>query len=153
MLISKHRHNIDSETYLAMRTQKINHLAIWLLVVVQMMLAGLWYEVAVKEIWSTMTGIQPEDFNDFNPVNYAWPFLAALSLGYMMAWLLRELQVESVDRALKLASLFWLCFLFLEMAALNVMSLRLLALTFVDEGLTLIKYLLIAGVLTVWKKK
>ena len=88
---------------------KINHLAVWILVVVHQLIGFGWY-AAFGELWlsyhaRTMTDI--ERTHDFVP--YLVAIAASVAVNYALAWLTSRLKATNAIAGLKIAILCWFC--------------------------------------------
>jgi hypothetical protein len=101
---------------------KINHLAVWILVVVHQVIGFGWYAV-FGEMWlryhaKTMTDIE-------QPHDYA-PFLVAIAasivVNYGLARLINVFEARSASCGLKIALGCWFAFLFVEFATVSAFS-------------------------------
>src|ERR1700756_1106998 len=95
---------------------KINHLAVWILVVVYFLIGWGWYAI-FGEKWlnlhaRTMTDI--ERTHNFSA--YLLAFGAAIFVNYALAWLISRSHVIDAIAGLKVALVCWFAFLFAEYA-------------------------------------
>ncbi|MDN5201470.1 DUF1761 domain-containing protein [Fulvivirgaceae bacterium BMA10] len=136
-----------------MKEQKINHLAVWISIIVVQFIPPFWYDKLFFGIrWMELNKVVEEDFADQSPFVMVWPIVAAIALAYLLAWLFKELKVDSAFKGLKLAFIFWFVFLFLEVGTQNAFTLRPFQLTLIDELVVLIKYEIMALMLALWRK-
>jgi Protein of unknown function (DUF1761) len=101
---------------------KINHLAVWILVVVHQLIGFGWYAV-FGELWlsyhaKTMTDIE----RTHDIVAYLMAIVAALTVNYALAWLIGRLKATSAVAGLKIAIVCWFAFLFVEFATVALFS-------------------------------
>ena len=137
-----------------MNTQKINHLAIWILAMLVQPLPMLWYDNLLFGIrWSELNNLTEADFETFNPLNFLWAIFSAVALGYILAYLFKALNVTKAVDGLKWAAILWFGLLFLELATQNAFTLRSFELTLLDTLIVLFKYQIIAIGIVLWKKK
>ncbi len=102
--------------------QKINHLAVWILVVVHQLIGFGWYAV-FGNIWlnlnaKTMTDI--ENPHDFAP--YVIAIIASIFVNYALAWLVVRMNAESAGCGFAIAAICWFSFLFVEYATISLFS-------------------------------
>src|SRR4051812_13839082 len=98
-------------------SRRINHIAVWLLVIVDQAIGALWYSMAfVANPWITYHGKRMEDADasDFTPFIVA--IIAAIVTNYTLAWLFSRLSVATAVAGLKLALICWFAFLFVDYA-------------------------------------
>ena len=135
---------------------KINHLAVWILVVVHQLIGFGWYAV-FGELWlryhaRTMTDI--EQTHDFVP--YLVAIAASIAVNYALAWLISRLNATSAVAGLKIAILCWFAFLFVEFATVSAFSAfetNPWPLVFIDMGRPFLAWSLSGLVLGAWQKR
>ncbi|PYJ72108.1 MAG: hypothetical protein DME72_08640, partial [Verrucomicrobia bacterium] len=101
---------------------KINHRAVWILVVVYFLIGWGWYAV-LGEKWlnlhaRTMTDIE----RTHNVSAYLLAFVAAIFVNYALAWLVSRVNAVNAIAGLKVALVCWFAFLFVEYATICVFS-------------------------------
>jgi hypothetical protein len=101
---------------------KINHLAVWILVVVYFLIGWGWYAI-FGDTWlnlhaRTMTDIE----RTHNVSAYLIAIVASIFVNYALAWLISRLNATSAVDGLKIALICWLAFLFVEYATISVFS-------------------------------
>ena len=135
---------------------KINHLAVWILVVVHQLIGFGWY-AAFGELWlsyhaRTMTDIERN--HDFVP--YLIAIAASISVNYALAWLISRLNATSAVAGLKIAILCWFAFLFVEFATVSAFSAfetNPWPLVFINMGRPFLAFALSGLVLGAWQKR
>ncbi len=137
-----------------MEKLKINHLAVWILVILFQGISLLWYsQLLFASKWVELVGKSAEDFAGTSAFLYIISIIAAAALYYLMAWLFKELNVITVRKGLWMSFLFWLCFLFLLAATSDLFSMNPITLTLIDKGNYLVCFLLGGILLSTWKRK
>ncbi len=134
---------------------KINHLAVWILVVVHQLVGWGWYTI-FGDIWlnyhaKTMTDI--ERTHSFVP--YLIAIIAAIFVNYTLAWLIARLNAPSATCGLKIALFCWFAFLFVEYATISVFSAfetNPWPLVFIDMGRPFVAFAISGLVLGAWRK-
>jgi hypothetical protein len=134
---------------------KINHLAVWILVVVHQLVGWGWYTV-FGDIWlnyhaKTMTDI--ERTHSFVP--YLVAIVAAIFVNYTLAWLIARLNAPSATCGLKIALVCWFAFLFVEYATISVFSAfetNPWPLVLIDMGRPFVSFAISGLVLGAWRK-
>jgi|SRR5882724_7154739 hypothetical protein len=135
---------------------KINHLAVWILVVIHQVIGAGWYTI-FGNVWlnlhaKTMTDIdKPSD-----PVPYIVAFIASIFVNYALAWLIGRLNENTAVAGLKIALLCWFSFLFVEHATISVFSAfgtNPWPLIFLDMGRALLAFAVSGLVLGGWKRR
>ena len=135
---------------------KINHLAVWILVVVHQLIGFGWYAV-FGELWlsyhaRTMTDI--ERTHDFVP--YLVAIAASISVNYALAWLTSRLKATTAIAGLRIAIICWFAFLFVEYSTISAFSAfetNPWPLVFINMGRALLAFALSGLVLGGWRKR
>jgi hypothetical protein len=135
---------------------KINHLAVWLLVVVHQLIGFGWYAV-FGEMWlnyhaKTMTDIE----RTHSPVPYLIAIVASIVVNYALAWLIARLNAPSAVCGLKIALLCWFAFLFVEYATISAFSAfetNPWPLVFINMGRPFVAFALSGLVLGAWRRR
>src|SRR5438045_7344331 len=101
---------------------RINHIAVWILVVVYFLIGWGWYAIW-GDTWlnlhaRTMTDIE----RTHNVGAYVFAIVAAIIVNYALAWLIVRLNATNAIAGLKLALLCWFAFLFVEHSTLALCS-------------------------------
>jgi hypothetical protein len=132
---------------------KINHLAIWLLVLAQQIIGGLWYSPWLfGDLWFELRGMVREDVNQLDPVPFIVSIIQAVAMTYFIAWLFVRLRIWQLRDALTLAATLWIAMSFLGHAT-NYTFLGLSwGVLLIDSGMALINIVLVCWILTLWKK-
>ena len=131
---------------------KINHPAVILAAILQMVNGMLWYG-AFSEPWLAAIGKTKDQLNPSDPVPYIISFIAALATAYVMAWVFREQRVRFVGDGIKVSLILFFGFFFFIMCTHYSFAGASWDLFWIDGGHTAINFLLTGIVLTVWKKK
>jgi uncharacterized protein DUF1761 len=135
---------------------RINHLAVWILVIVHQLIGFGWY-TAFGNIWlnlhaKTMTDI--EQTHEIAP--YVVAIVASIFVNYALAWLIARLNANSAGGGLMIALVCWFCFLFVEHATVSAFSAfgtNPWPLVFVDMGRAFLAFGVSGLVLGAWKRK
>ena len=101
---------------------KINHIAVWILVLVHQLIGWGWYTI-FGEKWlnlhaRTMTDIE----RTHNVGAYVFAIVAAIIVNYALAWLIVRLNATNAIAGLKIALLCWFAFLFVEHSTIALFS-------------------------------
>jgi hypothetical protein len=134
---------------------KINHLAVWILVVVHQLIGWGWYAV-FGEMWlnyhaKTMTDIE----RTHNVGAYLVAFVASIFVNYALAWLIARLNAPGATCGLKIALVCWFAFLFVEYSTISVFSAfetNPWPLVCIDMGRPLLAFAISGLVLGRWRK-
>jgi len=136
-----------------MGNQKINHVAVWILVVFHQIVAILWYsKFLFGTKWMALLNKTDADFVASSPLNYIIAIITALGMTYLLAWLFKELKINTPLRGLFYAAIFAIGFLVLEMLTVGFFSLKPFSLTLIDGGMYFVNFLIAGIVLGAWKK-
>jgi hypothetical protein len=135
---------------------KINHLAVWILVVVYFLIGWGWYAI-LGEKWlnlhaRTMTDIE----RTHNVSAYLLAFIVSIFVDYALACLINRLNAKSGIAGLKIALVCWFAFLFVEYATICVFSAfetNPWPLVFIDMGRPLVGFAVSGLVLGAWRKR
>ena len=135
---------------------KINHLAVWVLVVVYFLISWGWYAI-FGNFWlnlhaRTMTDIE----RTHNVGAYVLGFVASIIVNYALAWLLAKLNTANAIFGLKIALLCWFAFLFVEYSTIAVFSAfetNPWPLIFIDMGRPFFAFAISGLVLGAWRKR
>jgi len=136
-----------------MGNQKINHVAVWILVVFHQIVAVLWYDKFLfGNKWMQLLGKTEADFAASNPLKYIIAIITALAMTYLLAWIFKELKINNSLRGLFYAVIIGLGFYFLQTLTTGIFSLRPFGLTLIDGGMYLVNFIVAGIVLGAWKK-
>jgi hypothetical protein len=134
---------------------RINHLAVWILVVIHQLIGFGWY-TAFSNVWlnyhaKTTTDI--EQAHDVPP--YIAAIVASIFVNYALAWLISRLNATSAVAGLKIALLCWFAFLFTEHATISLFSAfgtNPWPLIFIDMGRAFLAFAISGLVLGGWHR-
>ena len=134
---------------------RINHVAVWILVIVHQLVGWGWYAI-FGNIWlnlhaKTMTDI--ERTHDW--IAYVTAIIASIFVNYALAWLISRLNAVSAMAGLKIALLCWFAFLFVEYATIAVFSAfetNPWPLIFIDMGRPFVGFAVSGLVLGAWRR-
>ena len=134
---------------------RINHLAVWILVVVHQVIGFGWYTI-FNNIWlnlhaKTMTDI--ESPHDFAPFLIA--IVTSIVVNYTLAWLIVRLNAASGVAGVKIALICWFSFLFCEHATISAFAAfgtNPWPLVFLDMGRPFLAFAVSGLVLGAWRR-
>jgi L-cystine uptake protein TcyP (sodium:dicarboxylate symporter family) len=135
---------------------KINHLAVWILVVVYFLIGWGWYAV-FGEKWlnlhaRTMTDIE----RTHNVGAYVFAIVTAIIVNYALALLIGRLNATNAIAGLKIALVCWFAFLFVEYSTIAVFSAfetNPWPLILIDMGRPFVAFSISGLVLGAWRKR
>jgi hypothetical protein len=134
---------------------RINHLAVWILVVVHQLIGFGWYRV----FGNTWLNLHAKTMTDIEQPHDIAPFLVAITasifVNYGLAWLITRLNATNAVAGLKIALICWFCFLFVEHSTVAVFSAfgtNPWPLVFLDMGRALLAWAISGLVLGAWHR-
>ncbi len=135
---------------------KINHVAVWVLVLVHQLIGWGWYTI-FGEKWlnlhaRTMTDIE----RTHNVGAYVFAIVAAIIVNYALAWLIVRLNATNAIAGLKIALLCWFAFLFVEhstIALFSAFETNPWPLILIDMGRPFVAFSISGLVLGAWRKQ
>jgi ABC-type uncharacterized transport system permease subunit len=135
---------------------KINHFAVWILVVVHQLVGWGWYTI-FGDWWlnlhaKTMTDI--ERTHDW--FAYVFAIVTAIIVNYALAWLISRLNATNAVAGLKISLFCWFAFLFVEHSTIAVFSAFETTpwpLISIDMGRPLVAFAISGLVLGAWRKR
>jgi hypothetical protein len=135
---------------------KINHVAVWILVVVHQLIGFGWYAI-FGDAWlnyhaRTMTDI--ERTHSFVP--YFLAIIASIFVNYALAWLIDRLNAANAVAGLKIAIVCWFAFLFVEYSTISAFSAfetNPWPLVFIDMGRPFVAFAISGLVLGAWQRR
>src|SRR5258708_39851057 len=99
---------------------RINHLAVWILIVVYFLIGWGWYAVW-GDTWLNLHAKTATDIERTHNVGaYVLAFVAAVVINYALAVLISKLDPETPFCGLKLGLMCWVAFVFLEYPTISV---------------------------------
>ena len=135
---------------------RINHAAVWILVVVHQLIGLGWYTI-FNNVW---LNLHAKTMTDIENPHEIWPYLvaivASIVVNYALAWLLARLNANDAVAGLKIALLCWFAFLFVEHATIAMFSAfgtNHWPLTLLDMGRPLLAFGVSGLVLGGWRKR
>lgn len=137
-----------------MEEYKTNHLAVWILVIVNQLLGAVWYsKLAFGRLWMELLGANAADFTSTSILPYLLSIASAVLIAYTFAWLFKRLNVVTWVDGLRIALRFWLVFAFLVGWVHAAFAMRPFGLIAIDMGREFVNFGLIGVVLGEWKRK
>src|SRR5438105_15770850 len=134
---------------------KINHLAVWILVVVHQLVGWGWYTV-FGETWLNLHAKTATDIERTHSlVPYLIAIVTAIVVNYALAWLIARLNNTSGLGGVKIALLCWFAFLFVEYSTISAFSAfetNPTPLVLIDMGRPFVAFAISGFVLGSWRK-
>lgn len=136
-----------------MKTQRINHAAVWTMVFVFQALSVLWFSPAVfADTWMAYLGKTFDDFKSESMSGLIFSLAGAVCYCYFVAWLQIRIGITKAMHGLFLGlGLAFVCFV-LQTATQDSFSLRPPGLTAINSGVIIINFSLAGFVLGRWRK-
>jgi hypothetical protein len=133
---------------------KINHLAVWILVIFDQVLGATWYSASLfGEPWLRYSGKTMAEMNASHGMEpYLIAIVAAIVLNYALAWLFARLNISNAAAGLWIAVLCWLAFLFVDYATIAAFSMKPWQLVFIDMGRAFVAFGVAGLLLGAWRK-
>lgn len=141
-----------------MTGSRINHLAVWLLVIVQQLLSFAWYSPYLFGFkWINLAGYRLSAIPPAGTVAFYKPFLVSIFASalvcYGLAALFKTLNINSARKGAILASGCWIAFSFSLQLTHNEFANRPLTLTLIDTGRDWIMFVSAGLMLPKWRLK
>jgi hypothetical protein len=134
---------------------RINHIAVWVLVVVYFLIGWGWYAI-LGETWLNLHAKTATDIEHTHSAGaYVLAFVASIVINYALAWLISRFNATNAVAGLKIALLCWFAFLFVEYATISVFSAfetNPWPLVCIDMGRPLLGFAISGIVLGAWRK-
>jgi Protein of unknown function (DUF1761) len=135
---------------------RINHMAVWVLVIVHQLIRWGWYAL-LGEKWLNLHARTATDIEQTHNVGaYVLAIVTAIIVNYALAWLISRLSAATAIDGLKIALICWFSFLFVEYATIAVFSAfetNPWPLIAIDMGRPLIAWSISGLVLGAWRRK
>lgn len=131
---------------------RINHLAVWVLVLAQQLTGYFWYSpVLFGSLWRD--GLGKTEPANAGIAAYGFALAGSVALTYFMAWLYQRLGLKSMGAALIVSLMVWSSIGFLVPATYDLFRGIPFGITCIDTGKTCLDLILVALVLSTWKKR
>lgn len=134
----------------------INHLAVWILIVIHQLIGGLWYGLIFNNLWLNLHAKTMSDIESpTNPGPYVVAIIASIFVNYALAWLFGRLNISHAVAGLKIALICWFCFLFVEhstISAFSAFGTNPWPLVFLDMGRAFLTFAMSGLILGAWRR-
>jgi hypothetical protein len=136
-----------------MEKQKINHLAVWAVVVLGQVVPALWYGLNA-EYWMALNGLTA-DFIEQNQsmTPYMTSIFSSIAFAYTLAWVFSRMKIRTGSDGLMAGFIMGLAFTHLPGLVQNMFSFRPSALSWVDGGANLLVWIVGGLILGAWTNK
>ena len=135
------------------RALVINHKAVWILIVFSFVVSFAWYsQYFFGNEMANLKGKQMADFNNAGIKPFVVSIISSIVTIYILAWVLKKLQVRGFIKGVFYSLVFWFGFMFCEGLETDQFEMRKYALTWINAGRTLLTFAVSGFVLGVWTK-
>ncbi|MBZ0098409.1 MAG: DUF1761 domain-containing protein [Taibaiella sp.] len=136
-----------------MKEQKINHLAIWLLVIVFQVISTVWYSPYLfADRWMNYLGKTITDFNGESLTGILWSLAGAIAYCYLLAYLFKNLGINNGRRGMVVGLFLSIVCFALQTLTQDSFQMRPPGLSLINTGIVIINFSLAGLVLGSWKK-
>lgn len=138
--------------------RRINHLAIWVLVIMHQLLSFAWYSPYLFGFkWMNLAGYRLSAIPPADTFEFYKPFLASIFASFLLCYglaiLIRTFNIVTARRGVILAGACWLAFSFSTLFTHYEFANRPWMLTFIDAGRDGLMFLSAGLILPIWRKK
>jgi len=135
-----------------MRKQSVNLWAVLVCVVIGQIVPAVWYST-FSEQWMALNGFTMEQIKSAtSPVPYLASIVSTSFMAYTMAWIFTKIPVKSLTMGFLIGLLFGIVFVLFETIVKDMFSMRALALSLINGGVSVIVYALTGAILGAWRK-
>jgi hypothetical protein len=138
-----------------MKNLKINHLAVWICIILMHAFGFLWYGPLFGEKWMAFVGFDQETMQQESMNAGVWIMntVAIIAPIYLLAWLLTQMNITSGLRGALMAFLITFCFHHLPLMNANMFAGEPYGLAWITGGYSL-AWLTVSGfILGSWVKR
>lgn len=137
-----------------MKELKINHLAVWVSIVLQFVLGFLWYGPLFGEPWMKMVGLDMDTImaNPAGAGPWITNIISAVVSVYVLAWLFTKLNTDTWVKGLWIGFLVGFSFVLLSTMTSNMFAKAPYGLAWITGGFTTVGLMVAGVVLGAWKK-
>ena len=137
-----------------MKKLTINHLAVWAGVVLLFVLGFLWFGPLLGEKWMALVGLDKATVEANPPGAAVWitNLVATVVPVYVLAWLFKELKVESALKGAGIGLLIAFAFSHLSAMTGNMFEGRPYELSWITGGFDMVSAALAGLILGAWRK-
>jgi len=135
-----------------MKQPTINHLAVWLIVIIGQVVPALWYGL-FSESWMSYNDLTMEYIEENQRVvPYIASVISSVIFAYVLAWVYQQMGVDSALSGLLIGLLMGFAFTHLPHLVQNLFSFRPYGLSWIDGGVNLVIWGLAGLILGGWRK-
>lgn len=132
----------------------INHLAVWVCIILAHAIGFLWYGMLFQEQWMELTGLSMAQIEASPAGTGHWisNFIATAAPIYVLAWLFTKLDVRTGMRGAMIALLITFTFVHLAMMTTGMFEMEPYGLAWINGGQALVSLGITGFILGAWKK-
>lgn len=135
------------------KTVQINHIAVWILIVFNMMLGFVWYSPSFfQNSWMNLLGKTSQQFENSGLMRYLVLFISSAITIYTLAWLYKKLEIKSFFKGVYYALIIWFGFSFCEILYIDQNELMPYDLTWINAGRSLVTFAVSGFLLGFWNR-
>jgi hypothetical protein len=133
---------------------KINHLAVWVCIVVVHALGFLWYGMVFRESWTALVELDPTKTQQTASETALWiaNSVSIIAPIYLLAWLFVKVNVTSGVQGAIIGLLIIFCMYHLPQMTAYLFAARPYGLSWIHGGYYLVSFAIVGFVLGSWKK-
>ena len=138
-----------------MNNLKINHLAVWVCIILMHVLGFLWYGPLFGEKWMALVGIDQASMEEDSMSAGIWILNAVSIIApiYLLSWLFVQLNITSGIRGAIVAFLITFCFHHLGVMNANMFAGEPYGLAWITGGYSLAGFTISGFILGSWVKR
>ena len=135
-----------------MRKQSVNLWAVLICVVIGQIIPALWYTF-FSETWMALNGFTMEQVKSGNsPAPYLASIVSSSFTSYTIAWIFTKIPIKSLATGFLTGLVFGLVFVLFETIVKDMFSMRPLALSLINGGVSVLVYSITGAILGFWRK-
>ena len=131
---------------------KINHLAVWVCVIVLHLIGFLWYTALFGDAWADLAGVDPETA-EATAMHWISNAIAIIAPLYVLAWLFTKMNVNTWMEGATIAFLITFSFVLLSFITSDMFAGVPYKLSWINGGQGLVAMTIAGAILGAWTKK
>ena len=131
----------------------INHVAVFVAVILHQVLGFLWYGVFFLDPWLKGLGKRYIDVDPVDPAHLAVDVITWWIAAYVIAWLVNRTGITTAVGGMKLGALLWLGIAVATLVPHYAFAGLSPVVTIIDSANTLVALLLMGGLLGTWPRR
>jgi hypothetical protein len=135
-----------------MQKIKINHAAVWVIVVLAQVIPALWYGI-FAESWMAMNNLTEEEAMSGGVTPYIVSIVSSAAFAYMLAWVYMRMGVITWLDGFRTALIMGFPIAILGTMTVNMFSIRPYSLAWIDGGQQFLIWVAAGIILGAWIKK